>query len=393
LKIQIDRRKFLKFGIVSSAFSHGNTLALKQETNMNMQEQKDWILNSKKRVLNSPQFKNGKFVNSLEEKTNQFSAFKTWLFTSKKDSTPTSKIPTVMLTKQSFETTPKTDLRIVWLSHSTLLIEIEGKRFLTDPVWGERASPVSFAGPKRFFEVPLSLSELPPLDGIILSHDHYDHMCQETFDFFKTKKIPIFTALGVGERLVNLGVPHTQVNEFDWWETHNFLGSDNFSLVCTPARHFSGRTLFDRNKTLWTSWCLLGAKNKVFFSGDTAMFPGFKEIGNRFGEFDLAAIEMGAYNPAWADVHIGPEQAVQAALDLKTKLLLPIHWATFDLSLHSWTEPVERLIVAAQKTNLPVAFPKPGEMFEPKIIVPTQKWWPDIYWQTAQEAPLVSSGV
>lgn len=342
------------------------------------------------RKLASPQWRDGKFRNGLPE-TTQFGKALAKLLTSRQTS-PSSPIPTVIRKKSDFETPPPSGLRVTWISHSSLLVEIEGKKFLTDPVWGERASPVSFAGPKRFFPAPLPLTEMPKLDAVVLSHDHYDHFCKETLEFFAKSDVPFIVPLGVGDRLEDLGTHHTRISEYDWWDEVK-IGS--IKLACVPARHFSGRSLFDRNQTLWCGWAFVGEKKRFFFSGDTAYFPGFKDIGNRYGPFDLAAIESAAYNSAWPDVHIGPEQAIQACLDLNGKVYLPIHWATFNLSTHSWTEPGERLIVKAKSVNLPLVLPKPGESVDVSAIPESmlQKWWPDLAWESAEQHPVLSTGV
>jgi L-ascorbate metabolism protein UlaG (beta-lactamase superfamily) len=341
------------------------------------------------RKIASPQWQDGKFRNGLPE-TTHFSRALAKLLTAK-NTKPSHPIPTVERRKTDFEKPPQSGLRVTWVSHSSLLVEIEGRRFLTDPVWGERASPVSFAGPKRFFPAPIPLNELPQLDAVVLSHDHYDHFCKETLEFFARTQVPFIVPLGVGDRLEDLGVHHSRISEFDWWEE---LQLGPVKLACVPARHFSGRTLFDRNSTLWCGWAFIGANRRFYFSGDTAYFPGFKMIGEKYGPFDIVAIESAAYNSAWPDVHIGPEQAIQACLEVKGQLYLPIHWATFNLSTHSWTEPVERLIVKAKSLNVPLVFPKPGESVEPGAIPKSmfEKWWPELAWETAEQAPVISTG-
>jgi L-ascorbate metabolism protein UlaG (beta-lactamase superfamily) len=167
----------------------------------------------------------------------------------------------------------------------------------------------------------------------------------------------------------------------------------DLKLVCTPARHFSGRSLVDRDKTLWASWVLLGPKHRVYFSGDTALFPGFRRIGERFGPFDLTMIETGAYNAMWADVHLGPEQAVAAHQMLRGKVMLPIHWGMFDLGLHGWTEPIERSLAAAEKNDVTLVTVMPGEQVEPSKPQHVERWWPNRPWETAEEAPIHSSGM
>jgi L-ascorbate metabolism protein UlaG (beta-lactamase superfamily) len=339
----------------------------------------------------SPQWKDGKFRNGLPEITKFTEAFRKLIFSGAKTA-PNQEIPTVKKSKKDFEGASDSGFRVTWLGHSTLLVELDGCRFLTDPVWGERASPLSFAGPKRFFPAPLPLNELPRLDAIVLSHDHYDHLCRETVEHLATLNIPFIVTLGVGDRLEEMGVPHTLIQEFDWWE-ETTVGK--VKRACVPARHFSGRTPFDRNSTLWCGWAFLGQKQRMYFSGDTAYFPGFKEIGNKYGPFDVVAIESAAYNSAWPDVHIGPEQALQACIDLKGKTYLPIHWATFSLATHGWTEPGERLIAGAARMNINLVLPRPGESFDPEFIPDSlrRKWWPDLPWESAEQAPVISSGL
>lgn len=342
------------------------------------------------RKIASPQWRDGKFRNGLPETTSFAKALGKLL--SARNTTPETPIPVVNRKASDFDAPPASGLRVTWIGHSSLLVEIEGKRFLTDPVWGERASPVSFAGPKRFFPAPLPLNELPKLDAVILSHDHYDHYCKETLEFLAKLDVPFVVPLGVGDRLEDLGVHHTRISEYDWWDE---VQVGQVKLACVPARHFSGRTLFDRNSTLWCGWAFVGEKRRFYFSGDTAYFPGFKTIGEKYGPFDIAAIESAAYNSAWPDVHIGPEQAIQACLDVQGKVYLPIHWATFNLSTHAWTEPGERLIVKARSVQLPLVLPKPGESVDPAEIPSRlfQKWWPELAWESAEQAPVVSSGI
>jgi len=339
----------------------------------------------------SPQWHDGKFRNGLPETTNFTEAFGKML--GARQTTPTTPIPTVGKQRADFNTPPASGLRVTWIGHSTLLLEIEGKRFLTDPVWGERASPLSFVGPKRFFPAPLSLEELPEIDAVILSHDHYDHFCKSTLEALAKRNVQFVVPLGLGDRLEEFGVHHTRISECDWWEEIKSCGE--VTLACVPARHFSGRTPFDRNSTLWCGWAFVGKSRRFYFSGDTAYSPGFKSIGEKYGPFDIAAIESAAYNSAWPDVHIGPEQAIQACLDVKGNIYLPIHWATFNLSTHSWTEPGERLMVRAKQLNVPLVLPRPGESVDPGALQESlfKKWWPDLPWETAEQAPVNSTGL
>lgn len=341
------------------------------------------------RKIASPQWKDGKFQNGLPEVTRFADALRKMIFSGAK-TTPDETIPTIEKKRTDFDAPSESGFRVTWVGHSSMLVEMDGQRFLTDPVWGERASPVSFAGPKRFFAAPLALSELPKLDAVVLSHDHYDHLCRETVEHLATLNVPFIVPLGVGDRLEDMGVPFSLIQECDWWEETK-VGS--VTLAAVPARHFSGRTPFDRNSTLWCGFVFAGQKHKFYFSGDTAYFSGFKTIGEKYGPFDLVAIESAAYNSAWPDVHIGPEQALQACVDLKGKLYLPIHWATFSLAPHGWTEPGERLMTNAKKRGVELVLPRPGESFDPMANNAhlKKKWWPDVPWETAEQAPIVST--
>lgn len=282
-------------------------------------------------------------------------------------------------------------LRITWFGHSSTLVEIDGQRVLLDPVWGERCSPFSFAGPQRWYPPLLPLDELPPLDAVVISHDHYDHLDHPTIVALAERGTTFVVPLGVGAHLERWGVAAEQLVELDWWESTK-LGA--LELVATPARHFSGRGPGQADQTLWAGWALVGPNHRVFYSGDTAMFPGFTEIGERLGPFDAAMIEVGAYDQAWADVHLGPEQAVRAHQMVRGGLLVPVHWGLFDLALHGWTEPIERVLVAAEASGVDVVSPRPGQsvvLGDP--IGARERWWPDIAWRSAAEAPVVSSGL
>ena len=266
-------------------------------------------------------------------------------------------------------------LRVTWLGHSTVLLELDGFRVLTDPVFGDRASPLKFAGPKRFHPMPATLDELPPLDAVLLSHDHYDHLCRTTMEALAKKSMPIITALGVGARLEAMGVAHERITELDWNESVEVKG---LRFTATPSQHFSGRGLHDRNSTLWASWVIQTAHRKVFFSGDTGLTDQFKEIGAKHGPFDLVMLEVGAWHPSWGTIHLGPKNALEAFKMLGGGTLLPVHWGTFNLALHAWNEPAETLVKLAEEQKLRVLTPKPGLVFEPSQIDRPTPWWRDI---------------
>jgi L-ascorbate metabolism protein UlaG (beta-lactamase superfamily) len=320
---------------------------------------------------------NGKiFINSVPTKLFQsgkvLSTFIEMVTTQKQrePKSPPGPFPVDLASIRSMATT---ELSVLWLGHSSLLISIEGKVFLTDPVWVQRASPFSFSGPKRFFNSPLLLEQLPHLDGILLSHDHYDHLDSKTIKILGSKKIPIYCPIGVGSILAKWGIPIDLILEFDWWEEFN-IDSDT-QLISTPARHFSGRGITNRNKTLWTSWVLKGKTHRIFYGGDSGYFPGFREIGEKYGPFDLSMLEIGAYHPNWGGIHLGPQNAIRAQMDLNSRCMLPIHWGLFNLALHGWTEPVEEIVVLAQKNNVRLCLPVPGNLVNEDKFEQISYWW------------------
>jgi L-ascorbate metabolism protein UlaG (beta-lactamase superfamily) len=259
------------------------------------------------------------------------------------------------------------------MGHSTVLIDIDGKRFLIDPMWSERCSPVGGVGPLRFFDVPIPLEKITRIDGIVISHDHYDHLDESTIRRLAELDTIFYVPLGVGAYLEEWGVPSTRIREFDWWDEITIGGTHK--IACTPARHFSGRGFFDKNKTLWASWVLLGDFHRVYFGGDSGMFPGFKEIGDKYGPFDLTMIEIGAYHPNWGEIHMGPESACRAHRVLKGRVLMPIHWGTFELAFHDWDEPVKELIEISREAGIDLLLPCPGKAYNSPTIAVNSEWW------------------
>ncbi|MEM1414468.1 MAG: MBL fold metallo-hydrolase [Myxococcota bacterium] len=281
-------------------------------------------------------------------------------------------------------------LQITWLGHSTSVVQIEGATFLLDPVWGPAASPVPWLGPARWSEPVIPLDELPELDAVIISHDHYDHLDMPTVKALDTRDVPFYAPLGVGAHLARWGVPESRIVELDWWDRREVAGIE---LVCTPSRHASGRELLDQNATLWAGWAFLGDAKRLFFSGDTGLFDGMKRIGEELGPFDVTMVEVGAYDAAWPDWHLGPEQAVQAHGWLRGDVMLPVHWGLFDLAFHGWTEPMERVLAAAEATGTRVVTPRIGETVDADAPRPPERWWPENAWQTAEEAPVIATAV
>jgi len=262
-------------------------------------------------------------------------------------------------------------LKAAWLGHSSLLINIDGFSVLTDPVFEKKVSPI---GPSRFNpELPFELAALEAVDLVLISHNHYDHLNKYSIKKLADKARMFVVPLGVGDTLVKWGVSSDKVFELDWWqEVETFNGLE---IIATPTQHFSGRGLFDRNKTLWASFVIRTQKHSVFFSGDSGYFYGFREIGQKYGPFDVAFLECGAYNERWKDVHMMPEETVQAFLDLGGKVLQPIHWATFNLALHPWYEPIERVTSEAWNKSVHISAPMMGELVDYRQPIVTEFWW------------------
>jgi L-ascorbate metabolism protein UlaG (beta-lactamase superfamily) len=274
-----------------------------------------------------------------------------------------------------YATPPKSGLRITWFGHSSLLVEIDGMRVLIDPVWDERAAPTTWTGPKRFFPPTIPLGDLPTIDAVIISHDHYDHLgadsIRELAQTENTRRARWITPLGVGAILSSMGVDPSRCTELNWMDV---VPVGPLTVSALPTRHFSGRSLFNRNQTLWASFVLAGPSHRVYYGADSGEWPGFDEIGKRFGPFDLTMLEIGAYDPAWANIHMGPDGALRTFRALGDQgLLMPIHWGLFDLALHPWTQPIEKVSAAE---GLKLWSPTPGV---PTEVVAGEElrsgWW------------------
>ena len=277
----------------------------------------------------------------------------------------------------SWSKPPASGLRATWLGHSTVLIEIDGLRVLTDPVWGPRASPSSLAGPKRFQPVPVPLKSMPPLDLVLVSHDHYDHLDYPTIRELAKRNVPFVTSLGVGAHLEAWGVNPALITELDWWESHA-LPRGGLTITAAPSQHFSGRGLKDRNSTLWSSLVLRSERHSVFFSGDTGLTSEYQIIRERLGPFDLVMLEIGAYHPAWGDIHLGPENALKALDLLGGGAFLPVHWGTFSLAMHAWDQPAEYLLSVGEKAGVQLMMPRLGQAVEPAHAQRAHPWWREV---------------
>jgi L-ascorbate metabolism protein UlaG (beta-lactamase superfamily) len=291
------------------------------------------------------------------------------------ETTPKKQLGPFRTDVRFFATEPASGLRVTWMGHSTMLIEIDGVRVLVDPVWDERAAPMTWAGPKRFFAPPLRLEELPRVDVVLLSHDHYDHLGAWTIPLLARLKnlcgARWVTALGVGSILTKLGVKPDRITELDWTESFRVK---ELEVTALPARHFSGRSLFRRFETLWASFVLAGPTHRVYYGADSGEWEGFAEIGREYGPFDLTMLEIGASDPLWADIHMGPDGAVRTFAAMGGKgLLMPIHWGLFNLALHAWRQPIER-VFAAESVKLWAPQPgKPTEVVSGMEL--RSEWW------------------
>lgn len=320
-------------------------------------------------------YKNGKFQN-IHPSPMDFSFWKYLKELTKKspNRNPQTNIEVQTLDTITIENLSTDNTQLIWFGHSSFLLLIDGKKVLIDPIFSQRPSPVSFIGTKRYSkELPINTEELPYIDAVILSHDHHDHLDYETIQKLKGKVGQYFTPIGVGNHLKLWGISDDKIVELNWWEKTQFKG---INLVCTPARHFSGRGILDGASTLWCSWVIQGTNENVFFSGDSGYDTHFKEIGDKYGPFDISLLECGQYNEDWKLLHMMPEETAQAGIDLKSKLAMPIHWGAFTLAIHDWTDPVERMTRKANELKLPVTTPKIGE---PVLLgiehFPNEIWW------------------
>jgi L-ascorbate metabolism protein UlaG (beta-lactamase superfamily) len=276
---------------------------------------------------------------------------------------------------QAWQRKPESGLRVTWLGHSTVLIEIDGVRVLTDPVWGPRASPLRLAGPKRFQPVPVTLRAMPPVDVVIISHDHYDHLDYPTIRALAGSEVPFVTSLGVGAHLEGWGIRPERIHELDWWESHQ-LPRGGVRVTAAPSQHFSGRTPKTRNATLWSSFAVRCERHGVFFSGDTGLTTQYEDIRARLGPFDLVMLEVGGWNAAWGDMHLGPHNALKAHALLGGSAFLPVHWGTFRLAMHDWDQPAEVLLDKGPKSGARLVMPRLGEPVEPSLASGrVDPWW------------------
>ncbi len=297
-----------------------------------------------------------------------------WRFVTeaKEGTVPIDPVPLRLLDRAALDALDATANHVIRLGHSSHLLKLRGQYWLIDPVFSERASPVQWAGPKRFHPSPIALADLPPIEGLILSHDHYDHLDRATIETLALKVKRYFVPTGVGARLQGMKVPAERIQEFGWWESGTHAG---VQLTATPSQHFSGRSLNDRNTTLWASWVIQSGDQQIFYSGDSGYFPGFRQIGERFPNIALALMENGAYDKDWPTVHMTPEESIRAFQDLRAKTLYSVHNSTFDLAFHPWREPMDRLAELAARQGIDLATPIIGEVLTVGKPRSNELWW------------------
>ena len=339
------------------------------------------------RLERSPRFHNGVFINDAAPPEQERGDLLVRLFQAERVE-PQGAIPLGAYAPDARQD----GLQVTWVGHSTVLVELDGVRILTDPVWSERVSPVDFMGPIRFHDPGIDFDALPPVDVVVISHDHYDHLDMTTAIRLAAQGTRFVVPLGVGSHLRAWSI--LSVTELDWWErvTVRAPSGHEVALIATPAQHFSGRNGLDRNATLWASWAFVGPRHRVYFGGDTGYNPAFATIGEALGPFDLTLMPIGAYDKAWPYVHLDPEEAVQAHVDVRGAAMLPIHWGTFTLALHDWDEPIERLLREAEERAVTVLAPRPGEplQVERPLVARVSPWWRAVDGAAAETGPVSS---
>lgn len=329
------------------------------------------------RAMANPQYRDGRFANLQPEAPTGIAAMGDYLvrqFSGTEVREPPARLPVLAVDKADLAAAPAASgLRAFWIGHASTYVEIDGLRLLLDPVFAERVSPLP-VGPRRFHPPPIALADLPPIDAVLISHDHYDHLDMDTVRHLAARGSRFYVPLGIGAHLERWGVAAAQIEELEWWQERTLRG---VRIVCTPTRHYSGRGLTDRSATLWSSWSVAGPQHRFFYSGDTGYGTHFADIGARLGPFDMAFVKIGAYGPgaAWIDIHMPPEQAVQAHRDVRARRLFPVHWSTFNLAYHDWDEPIRRSAAEARRTGIDLVTPRLGEWVDADRAFRSQAWW------------------
>jgi L-ascorbate metabolism protein UlaG (beta-lactamase superfamily) len=328
------------------------------------------------RAQANAQYRDGRFVNLEPEapSTTSLVEYAARQLSGDEVREPPAPVPVLAVDKTALAATPASSgLRAFWIGHASTYVEIDGLRFLLDPVFAERVSPLP-VGPRRFHAPPIALADLPRIDAVLISHDHYDHLDMDTVRHLAQRGSRFFVPLGIGAHLEAWGVPPAQIEELEWWQERT---AGSVRIVCTPTRHYSGRGIGNRSATLWSSWSVIGPQHRFYYSGDTGYGKLFRDIGARLGPFDMAFVKIGAYGPgaAWTDIHMTPEQAVQVQRDVRARRMFPVHWSTFNLAYHDWDEPIRRTVAAATAAGVELVTPRLGEWVDADRDFRSTRWW------------------
>ncbi|MFY0653632.1 MAG: MBL fold metallo-hydrolase [Cyclobacteriaceae bacterium] len=334
----------------------------------------------KEQYTQSGHYENGAFENqiptSMDMSFSQTLSMMSQFFKGGPNRAPENKLPVLAIDSLDLVTEPDSITRITWFGHSAFLLEIQGQNILIDPMFGDVPAPHPLLGRSRFSDgLPIEIEQLPQIDALILSHDHYDHLDYGSIVKLKDKVKKYYMPLGVGAHFKAWGVNPEDVNELNWWDE---IEQQGLKFVCTPARHFSGRGISDRFATFWSSWSIIGDERKIFFSGDSGYGPHFKAIGEKYGPFDFAMMECGQYNKLWSNIHMMPEETAQAGADVRAQLMMPIHWGSFVLAMHTWNDPVIRVTNKAKEIGQPIVVPQIGEPIVLGEDAPESDWWRDL---------------
>ena len=329
------------------------------------------------RAQASPNYREGEFVNTLPhpplESGDVWGYIKEQLF-GDQIRVPPSAIRISVEPPALLQAQPASELRAIWFGHSSVYMELDGLRLFVDPVFSDYVSPFKGIGPKRSHPPAIGLTELPRIDAVLISHDHYDHLDMQTIQYLSSKGTRFLVPLGVGAHLDEWDVPKTQIIELDWWESTEIGG---VTVICTPAQHYSGRGLFDYKATFWSSWAVVGSKHRIFYSGDSGFSNHFRSIGEHYGPFDLSIFKIGQYGPgaSWVYSHMDPEQAIEAHIAVKARRMLPVSWATFNIAFHDWDEPIRRAVQAANEKNVELVTPRVGDIVMVGRPFDSHTWW------------------
>ena len=312
-------------------------------------------------------------MEAMNRRVYSMDSFKAWM-DGPEQGRPPGLLPTQQADTEAFSA-PDESLKIIWLGHSSFLLNMAGRIILVDPIFSQAASPISLFV-RRFQEPPIPLKALPRIDFILISHDHYDHLDMETIEFFVERETRFIVPLGVKNHLTGWGIDAERVTEMDWWETAVF---PEVTFIATPAQHFSGRDGIHPNETLWASWVVHSAEHKIYFSGDSGYDQHFRTIGDRYGPFDVVFLDSGQYNERWREVHMLPREAMQAAHDLRATYHFPVHWGMFELALHDWDDPIRRLTQLSDDSSVPLLAPQLGEMVQLPGKLRSEAWWTTVH--------------